>query len=79
MSKKSNTIINLFEFILGVAATLFLGAYILQLAYNNSVPEMTKDVDSNKYKVPHLNYWNAFALFVLLSFFIRPYLISFTL
>ena len=76
MSKKSNTAINFFEFILGVAATLFLGAYILQLAYNNSIPEMTKDVDSKKYKVPHLNYWNAFALLILLSFIISPTIIS---
>ena len=38
---------------------------------------MTKDVDSKKYKVPHLNYWNAFALLILLSFIISPTIISF--
>lgn len=72
----TKTILLLLIYLLIFAALLFLFAYILQLAYNNSIPEMTKDVDSKKYKVPHLNYWNAFALLILLSFIISPTIIS---
>ena len=57
------------SFIIAIAIYLFLGAWILQLAYNNSIPEMTKDVkNNNKQTVAKLGYWNAFALIVLLSF-----------
>ena len=38
------------------------------MAYNNSVPEMTKDVETGKEKVAKLGYGNAIALLFLLSF-----------
>ena len=43
-------------------------AWILQMAYNNSIPEMTKDVETGKEKVAKLGYGNAIALLFLLTF-----------
>ena len=68
VKKMENTMIG-FGLIILIAIYLFLGALILQVAYNNSIPEMTKDVkNDNKQTVAKLGYWNAFSLLVLLSF-----------
>lgn len=69
MTGKKDMMLIVFSLIIFIAIYLFLGAWILQLAYNNSIPEMTKDVkDNNKQTVAKLGYWNAFALLVLLGF-----------
>ena len=58
-----------FGLIVGIAIYLFLGAFILKLAYNNSIPEITKDINNdNKQTVAKLGYWNAFSFLVLLGF-----------
>ena len=70
MTSKKNAMAIVLSFIVFIAIYLFLGAWILQLAYNNSIPAITKDVtDNNKQTVAKLGYWNAFALLVLLGLF----------
>lgn len=67
MSKKY-TAMYFLMFITIYVLVFMLIAWILQMAYNNSVPEMTKDVETGKEKVAKLGYGNAIALLFLLSF-----------
>tara|TARA_Y100000591_G_scaffold332768_1_gene371469 strand:- start:2004 stop:2249 length:246 start_codon:yes stop_codon:yes gene_type:complete len=55
-------------FIIIFALIFMLFAWILQLSYNNSIPAMTKDVETGKEKVSKISYITAVALLFLLSF-----------
>ena len=67
MSKKY-TAMYFIMFITIYVLVFMLIAWILQLAYNNSVPEMTKDVETGKERLNKITYVTAIALLFLLSF-----------
>lgn len=53
--------------ILLIVGSVFVAAFVLWLSYNNSIPEITKDMEG-KQRIRKISYWNAFALLFLLSF-----------
>ena len=67
MTQKYTAIYYLMFTIIFILVFLLL-AWILQIAYNNSIPEMTKDVETGKERVAKLSYGNAIALLFLLAF-----------
>ena len=67
MSKKYTAMYFLFFIVTFILVFLFL-SWILQLSYNNSIPEMTKDVQTGKERFGKINYGTAIAFAFLLSF-----------
>ena len=65
---KTYTAIYFVSFIVTFILVFLLFAWVLQLAYNNSVPEMTKDVETGKERLNKITYVTAIALLFLLSF-----------
>jgi len=53
--------------IIVVFGCMFLNAWLIKVAYNNSITVMTKSMDG-KQQVPDLDYWTAFWLQLLISF-----------
>ena len=53
--------------IIVVFGCMFLNAWLIKVAYNNSITVMTKSMDG-KQQVPDLDYWTAFNFQLLISF-----------
>ena len=69
MSKlKKYTAMYFLVFIVISFLTFLLLAWGIQWSYNNSVPEMSKDVETGKEKVSKISYGNSIALLFLLAF-----------
>ena len=54
-----------------VIGAIFLGAYLVQITFNNSIVPLSKDpTTSGKPRITELGYWNAFALLFLIAFLV---------
>jgi len=50
-----------------VIGAIFLTAYLVQIAFNNSIVPLSKDPTTKKPRITELGYWNAFALMFLIA------------